>query len=108
MKEAVPTKAAAAKKSTKRKTRGAPVVEEPEAVPEDAEEVDEDGAKKAKTTEEEVNAPIAHDPRQAQARSFLGMLDPESLKHPVMPTPAEMGQVLLDARKRALREEYGV
>lgn len=79
-----------------------------EAADVEMEAEDEDGSKKAKTTEEEAAGPTPSDPRQALARSFLGMLDPKSLEPPVMPTPEEMAKVLLDVRKRALREEYGV
>lgn len=45
---------------------------------------------------------------QAQAAAFLGVLDAESLKFPTMPSKDEMAQVLLDVRKQALRDEYGV
>ncbi|KIR36131.1 pre-mRNA-splicing factor ISY1 [Cryptococcus deuterogattii MMRL2647] len=45
---------------------------------------------------------------QAQAAAFLGVLDVESLKFPTMPSKDEMAQVLLDVRKQALRDEYGV
>jgi pre-mRNA-splicing factor ISY1 len=36
------------------------------------------------------------------------MLDPESLKHPTLPSVDEMSKVLLEVRKNALRAEYGV
>lgn len=45
---------------------------------------------------------------QAQAAAFLGVLDAESLKFPTMPSKDEMAKVLLDVRKQALKEEYGV
>lgn len=87
-----------------------------------------DASKKAKTTDNElatgVNADananavqatpadpamIAARQRQAaQAANFLGMLDPRSLEHPVMPSVEEMGRVLLEVRKNALRAEYGI
>ncbi|EIW73494.1 hypothetical protein TREMEDRAFT_24766, partial [Tremella mesenterica DSM 1558] len=44
----------------------------------------------------------------AMAANFLNVLDPESLKAPVLPTVEEMGNVLLEVRKKALRDEYGV
>lgn len=96
------------KKSTKRKSRGKAAAEEEAEAAAAVVEEDEEAVKKAKTTEEELSAPTPIDPRQALARTFLGMLDPESLKPPTMPTPEEMSQVLLEVRKKALREEYGV
>lgn len=42
------------------------------------------------------------------SHAFLSMLDPESLKHPVMPSTEEMSKVLLEVRKNAIRAEYGV
>ena len=44
----------------------------------------------------------------AIAARFFGVLDPESLRMPVIPTTEQMGEVLLEVRKKALREEYGV
>jgi pre-mRNA-splicing factor ISY1 len=70
---------------------------------------EEEAAKKAKTTEEEA-APAASS-GQGQAglsHDFLSMLDPESLKHPTLPSVDEMSKVLLEVRKNALRAEYGV
>lgn len=84
----------------------------PEAIEVDGAE--EEVAKRARidagdeTDAEKAAASSAPDPRQAMARSFLGMLDPESLKAPSLPTTDEMGKILLEVRKRALREEYGV
>ncbi len=79
---------------------------------------DEAAAKKAKTDGEAngggVNggAVVAVDPVMAQqaalAASFFGALDPESLKMPTLPSKEEMGKVLLEVRKKALRDEYGV
>jgi pre-mRNA-splicing factor ISY1 len=85
----------------------------------------EESAKKAKTTNTSVGtgtedrgasadvavvdpAAAAAARQAAVAASFLSVLDPESLKMPTMPTTEEMGQVLLEVRKKALREEYGV
>ncbi|WVR06409.1 hypothetical protein IAU60_003440 [Kwoniella sp. DSM 27419] len=79
------------------------------------ESVSEDAtAKKAKTTEAEGDT-AAHaasnghtQAQQAQAMSFFAALDPESLKFPTLPGREEMEQLLLDVRKKALMEEYGV
>jgi pre-mRNA-splicing factor ISY1 len=82
----------------------------------------EESAKKAKTTNNGESAedggaavvPVVDPAAAAAARqaavaaSFLSVLDPESLKMPTMPTTEEMGKVLLEVRKKALREEYGV
>ncbi|WWC88477.1 uncharacterized protein L201_003388 [Kwoniella dendrophila CBS 6074] len=46
--------------------------------------------------------------QQSKALSFLSMLDPKSLQFPVLPNQREMEGVLLEVRKKALREEYGV
>ncbi len=81
-----------------------------------AETDDVDGeasAKKARTDGETSGATAeAVDPAIAQqaalAASFFGVLDPESLKMPTLPTKEEMGKVLLEVRKKALRDEYGV
>ena len=93
----------------KRKTKAEADAEEAE---EDAED-GEGGAKKAKTTDTPVNGSTASvpnlDPQQAaMVASFLGVLDADSLKAPTLPTPEEMGKVLLEVRKKALRDEYGV
>lgn len=74
----------------------------------DAEE--EEAAKKAKTTEVEsegvTTSGIGAGP--GLSHDFLGMLDPESLRHPVLPSVDDMSKVLLEVRKNALRAEYGV
>ena len=44
----------------------------------------------------------------AIAATFFGVLDPESLRMPRVPTAEEMERVLLEVRKKALRDEYGV
>ena len=44
----------------------------------------------------------------AISASFGGVLDADSLKMPVVPTREQMGEILLEVRKKALREEYGV
>jgi pre-mRNA-splicing factor ISY1 len=41
-----------------------------------------------------------------QLPPLLSVLHPSDVAHPVMPTKAELEQVLLDLRKRALLEEY--
>ena len=53
-------------------------------------------------------AAIAQSQQQAIAAGFLSMFDPVSLKMPVLPTKEEMGKILLEVRKKALMEEYGV
>jgi pre-mRNA-splicing factor ISY1 len=84
----------------------------------------EESAKKAKMTNNGESTedggggaavvPVADPAAAAAARqaavaaSFLSVLNPESLKMPTMPTTEEMGKVLLEVRKKALREEYGV
>ncbi|WVF68698.1 hypothetical protein IAT40_003470 [Kwoniella sp. CBS 6097] len=76
-----------------------------------------DGAKRAKTsstsdTLSSTNQNAAHTQAQAQALaqalSFFAALDPDTLKFPVVPTREEMEGVLLEVRKKALRDEYGV
>ena len=80
-----------------------------------------DGAKKAKTDtngQPESNRTSggtanADGPEEAAraaaiAASFGGVLDADSLRMPIVPTREEMSQILLEVRKKALREEYGV
>lgn len=74
---------------------------------------EEEAAKKAKTTEDESEGATATMTSGAGAgpglsHDFLGMLDPESLRHPVLPSVDDMSKVLLEVRKNALRAEYGV
>lgn len=81
-------------------------------------ETDEgEAAKKAKTDETSTNVTPAVQANNndeavkqaaAIAASFLGVLDPASLRMPDLPTTEQMGQILLDVRKKALMEEYGV
>lgn len=112
--EKAPPKSGEAVKETgksKRKSRGVNDLEE--GVQKGQEE-----AKKSKTdtsfatnnvVEGQNNAsetPVAA--AQAQVAAFLGVLDAESLKFPTMPSKDEMAKVLLDVRKQALRDEYGV
>ncbi|WWD18558.1 hypothetical protein CI109_103011 [Kwoniella shandongensis] len=107
-----PAAAPATTTKSKRKARNQPNKEE---VPvETTEETTDDSAKKAKTdaagtdsaTTTTVDPTIAA--AQAQAMSFLNVLDADSLKFPTLPTKDEMAKVLLEVRKKALREEYGV
>lgn len=42
------------------------------------------------------------------AAAFFGLFDPASLRMPEVPTKEQMADVLLEVRKKALREEYGV
>ncbi|WVQ96233.1 hypothetical protein IAU59_003337 [Kwoniella sp. CBS 9459] len=74
-----------------------------------------DGAKRAKTSSsgtQNASQTATHVQAQAQAQaqalSFFAALDPDSLKFPVVPTREEMEGVLLEVRKKALRDEYGV
>jgi pre-mRNA-splicing factor ISY1 len=72
---------------------------------------EEETAKKAKTSEEQAVAASSTGTGSAQAglsHDFLSMLDPESLKHPTLPSVDGMSKVLLEVRKNALRAEYGV
>ncbi|KAK4684522.1 pre-mRNA-splicing factor ISY1, partial [Tremellales sp. Uapishka_1] len=84
------------------------------ASPEPAsDEVIVDEATKKTKTDAPVESAAAVDQetiaRQAAiAASFFSVLDPESMKAPVLASVQEMSQVLLDVRKKALREEYGV
>lgn len=64
-------------------------------------------AKKTKTAEGEA-APPSSTGQAGLSHDFLAMLDPESLKHPTLPSVDEMSKVLLEVRKNALRAEYGV
>jgi pre-mRNA-splicing factor ISY1 len=76
-----------------------------------AEMEEEETAKKAKTSEEQAAAASSTGSGSAQAglsHDFLAMLDPESLKHPTLPSVDDMSKVLLEVRKNALRAEYGV
>ena len=57
-------------------------------------------------TMDETDSTLAQ--HAAMAATFFGVLDPESLKMPKVPTAEEMGKVLLEVRKKALRDEYGV
>lgn len=112
--EEAPPKSGEAVKGTgksKRKSRGVNDVE-------DGVQKEREEAKKSKTdtsfaTNNVVEGqniasetPVAA--AQAQAAAFLGVLDAESLKFPAMPSKDEMAKVLLDVRKQALRDEYGV
>lgn len=74
-----------------------------------ADETSAAGTQGAPNGEADAAAMAATMARQAAiAASFLNVLDPESLKQPKLPTRDEMAQILLDARKKALMEEYGV
>ncbi|KAK8858666.1 hypothetical protein IAR55_002895 [Kwoniella newhampshirensis] len=105
-----PTPAKATK--SKRKARSQPDKEQTQTETESIKD-DTESAKKAKTdTSTSEGAAQTVDPAvaaaQAQAMSFLNVLDAESLKFPTLPTKDEMAKVLLEVRKKALREEYGV
>jgi len=68
---------------------------------------EEESAKKTKTAEES-SSPATSTGQAGLSHDFLSMLDPESLKHPSLPSVDEMSKVLLEVRKNALRAEYGV
>ncbi|WWD04971.1 hypothetical protein V865_003042 [Kwoniella europaea PYCC6329] len=98
-----------------------PLGEHGEAIEVDGEtEVDGEQSKKSKTTNTTTNGELppnvlpaqsideAMKSAQSAALSFLNVLDPKALQFPVVPTPQEMEGVLLEVRKKALREEYGV
>ncbi|ORX33453.1 Isy1-like splicing factor [Kockovaella imperatae] len=84
------------KAGTKRKAKGKPKSRskrktgENDAIEED--EGEEDG--------EDISAAIS--------ATFGGVLDAQSLHMPEVPTREQMGEILLEVRKKALREEYGV
>lgn len=90
-------------------------------------DVDEEQAnKKAKTSDDVVmdeadatpasSAPDAGAMHEAAmkataatiAASYLGVLNVEHLQTPTLPNAQQMAQILLDVRKKALMEEYGV
>lgn len=80
-------------------------------VEETAEEAE---AKKAKTGEDEEGSAAngAGDELAKQmaatTANYFGMFEPDSLKMPETPTREQMAEALLEVRKKALREEYGV
>ncbi|OXB33421.1 pre-mRNA-splicing factor ISY1 [Cryptococcus neoformans] len=98
--------------NSKRKSRGLNDLEE------GGQKEEQEDAKKSKTDTsvainnvvegQNVTSEAAVAAAQAQAAAFLGVLDAESLKFPTMPSKDEMAKVLLDVRKQALKEEYGV
>lgn len=75
-------------------------------------------ASKRKATEEDEDVEMSDEkkakpevtPEQVQAATatFLSIFEPSSLMMPVLPSREEMASVLLDVRKKALMEEYGV
>jgi len=85
--------------STKRKA--------PDADNGDVDMADGDAEKRAKVDEAQ---PAAQQDPQIAARisSFFGVLDQASIQAPKQPTKQEMEQILLEVRKKALLEEYGV
>lgn len=116
------TKMGESSSSSKRKATEEPDQEEVEKSSDDKaepESTEDSSMKKAKTESNgktsgssSAVAVTTVDPavasQAALAVAFLSVLDPESLKNPVLPSVEEMGKVLLDVRKKALREEYGV
>lgn len=101
--EAVPTtKRGKAKAKSKRKAA-------------DDEDDEDTEAKKAKTVEgeEQVNGAsttgddFAKAAAAAMAKHF-GLFEADSLRQPELPTKEQMAEALLEVRKKALREEYGV
>lgn len=73
------------------------------------------GAKKGKKSKASEASTTSRQPTQAAqaaqaalAARFMSVFDPASLAPPVLPTKDEMGKILLERRKDALRAEYGV
>jgi pre-mRNA-splicing factor ISY1 len=85
----------------------------PEPVPETDVEPETE-TKKAKTDDppttitDTMSLDHAANAALTAATGFLKVLEPDSLRMPVMPSQEEMGKILLEVRKKALREEYGV
>lgn len=86
-----------------------------EAETTDEVDADADAAKRSKTDDKNGDVPTSTQTQtQTQvaggglSHAFLSMLDPESLKHPTVPSVDEMSKVLLEVRKQAIRAEYGV
>jgi len=105
----IPAEKPAAKKGKGGKGKRKAAAEE--EVEETAEEAE---AKKAKTGEdgEDGAANGAADELAKQmaatTANYFGMFEPDSLKMPEVPTHDQMAEALLEVRKKALREEYGV
>jgi len=86
------------------------------AATEDEKEESTEGAegKKAKTGEdgEDGTANGAGDElakhMAATTANYFGMFEPDSLTMPQVPSHDQMAEALLEVRKKALREEYGV
>jgi pre-mRNA-splicing factor ISY1 len=86
--------------STKRKAPGADEG--------DIDMADGDAGKRAKVDDADIPA-LQQDPQTAaRISSFFGVLDQASIQAPKQPTKQEMEQILLEVRKKALLEEYGV
>jgi pre-mRNA-splicing factor ISY1 len=79
-----------------------------------AETTEEAEAKKAKTAEEGEDGAAngAGDELAKQmaatTANYFGMFEPDSLTMPEVPSHEQMAEALLEVRKKALREEYGV
>lgn len=74
-------------------------------------DVDMDSDKRAKTTDAPAAnpaAPALDAATSARISSFFGVLDAGAMQAPRQPSRAEMESILLDVRKRALLEKYGV
>lgn len=107
-----PPLAASTESSGKRKS--------PEPEEDDGKKKRKSRGKKGKKDEEEGDVPppppadappaaaAAHAAQAALALSFMSVFDTASLTAPVFPDKDEMGKILLERRKAALREEYGV
>jgi pre-mRNA-splicing factor ISY1 len=75
---------------------------------EDVDMANGDAEKRTKVDEAETPS-IQQDPlTAARISSFFGVLDQGSIQAPKQPTKQEMEQILLEVRKKALLEEYGV
>ncbi len=72
-------------------------------------EMSDGDAEKRKKVDGQEQVALTNDPAMAaRISSFFGVLSPESIQPPKQPTKQEMEQILLDVRKKALLEEYGV
>lgn len=94
--------------------RKSPEPEDAEAAAEGSSKKKGRGAKKGKKAKAAEGdkapdaAPAAQAAQAALAADFMSVFDPASLAAPVLPSKEELGKILLERRKDALRAEYGV
>lgn len=94
--------------------RKSPEPEEAEPAEEGSSKKKGRGAKKGKkakggdTEKAQDAAPAAQAAQAALAADFMSVFDPATLAAPVLPNKEELGKILLERRKDALRAEYGV